>query len=420
MKDEEEADEYLEKFGEIHSNLNEYTNMRNDIITDLEKFVGIDDKEIMESVDESKYLNAKQKKLPDGLKKNIIAKMKKSGKTLDSKKEDDKEKNCKDDDECKKDDNKEKKTGSDEKKYLSPKQRKLPEGLKKGIIAKNKKKEVNESIDDEPGKITFIDDRKVTNKVYDKLVQYKKEGRINFHNFGSEYQISYIIDDKEVTDFLNRVKNSKFNVAVNESKKQTKSKKEDFIPTKKLKNLKSFYEICYDGDGTEKSDINDDSWIKGTREELLRPMFKNLPDTTIRPSYDILRAGKIVSLFGTEGRVIGIKNGMLELSVMDDKTNKHKTVKYDMNEVMKELKKSNKIENKKVNESVEYITVLMDKFGLDLEQAAELDKIVDEINEMVDLDDRMDYVEGLVLWDVTEDEDKEEEIMEYLKDMCIN
>ena len=72
-----------------------------------------------------------------------------------------------------------------------------------------------------------------------------------------------------------------------------------------------------------------------------------------------------------------------------------------------------------VNESAEYVSTLMDKFEIDLTQAAKLDEIIDELLDMDDLDDRMDFVEGLDLYDITEDEDKEEEIMEYLKDMCI-
>lgn len=54
---------------------------------------------------------------------------------------------CKKDAECKEKETKEKEepkksevSKSDEEKYLSPKQRKLPDGLKKGIIARMKKK----------------------------------------------------------------------------------------------------------------------------------------------------------------------------------------------------------------------------------------------------------------------------------------
>jgi len=84
--------------------------------------------------DEDLYLTAGQKKLPDAFKKSIIAKKKKSGnKPTEEKEVDGKEG---------KEDVKPKKTDaskSDEENYLSAKQRKLPEGLKKGIIARAKK-----------------------------------------------------------------------------------------------------------------------------------------------------------------------------------------------------------------------------------------------------------------------------------------
>ena len=85
--------------------------------------------------DEDKYLSAAQKKLPEGLKKGIIARMKKSGGKPKDKKVDEKEKDEKEDTKPKKSDV----SKSDEEKYLTPKQRKLPEGLKKGIIARAKK-----------------------------------------------------------------------------------------------------------------------------------------------------------------------------------------------------------------------------------------------------------------------------------------
>jgi len=99
-----------------------------------------------EGKDEGKYLTKKQQKLPEGLKKGMIAKMKKAGKTLDDKKDDDCEddkKDKKDDKDDKKGDKKEDKKDdkslSDEEKYLTPKQRKLPAGLKAGMIKRMKK-----------------------------------------------------------------------------------------------------------------------------------------------------------------------------------------------------------------------------------------------------------------------------------------
>lgn len=80
--------------------------------------------------DEEKYLSPKQRKLPDALKKGLIAKYKKHPKKEDSDENDGKDKK-----EPKKIDI----SKSDEENYLSAKQRKLPDGLKKGIIARNKK-----------------------------------------------------------------------------------------------------------------------------------------------------------------------------------------------------------------------------------------------------------------------------------------
>lgn len=94
---------------------------------------------INEANDEDIYLTPKQKNLPEGLKKGIIAKAKKNGKKVSDKKDDKKDSDKKSD---KKDsDKKSDKDISDEKKYLSPKQRKLPEGMKKGIIKRAKKNE---------------------------------------------------------------------------------------------------------------------------------------------------------------------------------------------------------------------------------------------------------------------------------------
>ena len=96
--------------------------------------------EVNEKLDGEELLSPKQRKLPEGLKKGIIAKLKKQKPKKDEDDdecEDKKDKDCKDDDKEDKDDKK--KTGSDEEKYLTPKQRKLPEGLKKGIIARAKK-----------------------------------------------------------------------------------------------------------------------------------------------------------------------------------------------------------------------------------------------------------------------------------------
>lgn len=85
---------------------------------------------VNEKLDGEELLSTKQKKLPEALKKSIIAKLKKQKPNKDECCDDKKDKKCKDD---------KKNCGSDEEKYLTPKQRKLPEGLKKSIIARAKK-----------------------------------------------------------------------------------------------------------------------------------------------------------------------------------------------------------------------------------------------------------------------------------------
>lgn len=79
--------------------------------------------------DEEKYLTPKQRKLPEGLKKGLIAKYKKNPKKTEDKESTKEEKEPKKIDKSK----------SDEENYLSPKQRKLPEGMKKSIIERAKK-----------------------------------------------------------------------------------------------------------------------------------------------------------------------------------------------------------------------------------------------------------------------------------------
>jgi hypothetical protein len=178
------------------------------------------------------------------------------------------------------------------------------------------------------------------NDFYDVAKRYDKTKRC----FDCDKELT----DKDIQEGENTCVNCREEVveSLNEAKKTTKSKKDNFVePFRKLKNLKHFHELSYDGDTTKKSNVNDDSWVKGTKEDLVRPMFKNLPDTTIRPSYDVLRTGSIVTLFGRDCRVEGIKNGELTVSVMG-KDDKHETQKYDMKDVLKEIQKNNKKEKK--------------------------------------------------------------------------
>ncbi len=370
-----------------------------------------------ESADEDKYLTSKQKKLPEGLKKGIINKMKKAGKTLDSKKND---KECEDkkNKESKEDKKEVKKSGSDEEKYLTPKQRKLPEGLKKGIIAKNKKKKINESFEsefeegdyitsvyidgeDNDGKLykiekgdtitiklyinkariyvveyndeeyylskedvdnlglESIDDNSVINKNKRNVsVQPMDDLKANFRSWEEQENIENSEDEaEELTrilqnrhpdyddDELRKMAYEWCGVNINEEynynnvNEAKKSKKElDTCCKQKLHNLKHFYEfIPTDGKSIRKSFTTDDTWIKGNEDDFNRPMFVNLPDKTIREPYDILRAGKWIDVFGTQGMIIGIKHDMVWIDVMNDKTNKHEIVKYNLPDVLAEM-----------------------------------------------------------------------------------
>lgn len=68
---------------------------------------------------------------------------------------------------------------------------------------------------------------------------------------------------------------------------------------------------------------------------------------------------------------------------------------------------------------VDRIKELMDRFDISEEEAAKIDELVYEIYSMDDFNDKMDYVEGLELQYDIQDEDKCEEIIQYLKDICL-
>lgn len=61
---------------------------------------------------------------------------------------------------------------------------------------------------------------------------------------------------------------------------QTQSKENTIL---EKSNLEDFYTwIGSDGDKGTGIELNDDSWVKGTKEDLKRPMFKNLPSNKDR------------------------------------------------------------------------------------------------------------------------------------------
>jgi len=81
-------------------------------------------------------------------------------------------------------------------------------------------------------------------------------------------------------------------------------------------------------------------------------------------------------------------------------------------------KKKEKVEESKVNEST--YKVFMDKFGIDEKGAKKIDKMVDELMGMNDLDDRMDYVDQMDFYEEAgEDDEKSDEIIEFIKDTYV-
>jgi len=124
---------------------------------------------------------------------------------------------------------------------------------------------------------------------------------------------------------------------------------ESFLP----KHLEDMY-FWRDRDGIA---LNDDNWVKGTKEDFERPMFKNLPDHKTRHPYDVLRSGKWIET--KDGKVVGqidtMRGHMITLDIIDE-DNKHQYVNFEINKLIKKIKDNElKInsnttsKNKKVN-----------------------------------------------------------------------
>ena len=86
---------------------------------------------------------------------------------------------------------------------------------------------------------------------------------------------------------------------------------------------------------------NLDTDVRGTMEDKLRPMFVNRPNNEIRPSYDILRAGKTIHIDGQDCSIIGLKNGKLLVDFIN-KEHKHDVIELSMKDALKYMKKSKK------------------------------------------------------------------------------
>jgi len=85
--------------------------------------------------------------------------------------------------------------------------------------------------------------------------------------------------------------------------------------------------------------LNDDNWVKGTKEDFLRPMFKNLPRHKDRYPYDVLRSGKWIET--KDGKVVGqidtMRGTMVTLDIIDD-NNEHQYVDFEVTKLIKKIK----------------------------------------------------------------------------------
>jgi len=89
----------------------------------------------------------------------------------------------------------------------------------------------------------------------------------------------------------------------------------------------------------DKINLNDDNWVKGTKEDFLRPMFKNLPRHKDRYPYDVLRSGKWIET--KDGKVVGqidtMRGTMVTLDIIDD-NNEHQYVDFEVTKLIKKIK----------------------------------------------------------------------------------
>lgn len=119
----------------------------------------------------------------------------------------------------------------------------------------------------------------------------------------------------------------------------SKSTKKQFEGKVEEKTISTSLEDFYMWKDREKIDLNDDSWIKGTKEDFERPMFKNLPNQKDRFPYDILRSGNFIET--KDGKIIGqinkIKGKSILLDVINDE-NKHELKEFDIVKLVKKIK----------------------------------------------------------------------------------
>jgi hypothetical protein len=84
---------------------------------------------------------------------------------------------------------------------------------------------------------------------------------------------------------------------------------------------------------------------------------------------------------------------------------------------MKKLKKFEEYDNN--NNDLSGAEFWVNKFGIDIEVAEQLEELIEEILATDDIDERMDIVEEFVFFLLIDDEELADKIEEYIKDVYV-
>lgn len=108
----------------------------------------------------------------------------------------------------------------------------------------------------------------------------------------------------------------------------------------------------------DKIDLNDDEWVRGTKEDFLRPMFKNLPNHKDRFPYDVLRDGRFIET--KDGKIVAqinkLKGKVIVLDIIDE-NDEHQYVEYDLVKLIKRIKdKELKINSNETSKNIKINT----------------------------------------------------------------
>ena len=116
----------------------------------------------------------------------------------------------------------------------------------------------------------------------------------------------------------------------------------------------------------DKIDLNDDSWVRGTKEDFERPMFKNLPNHKDRFPYDVLRDGRFLET--KDGKIVAqinkLKGNVIVLDIIDE-DDKHQYVEYDLVKMIKKIEdKELKINSNETSKDIKIDTPWGTKFKI--------------------------------------------------------